>query len=352
MKINRILVLLSVFVVALFLLTSCQPPEITSAKVYFQQDNIEKAKEQLEIAKEKYPDNPEVYYLLASKVYGPQGELDKASKHLDKAAELSPEYKDKATQFKLKIWANYQNRAVKKFNDALDAIFPEVKDSLLLVAAGDFEKALEISDTSKSTYTGVVQCYYQMGDSSAVQKYANRAMNKGIFDENILTAYTATFDSPDAALAEINSILEEHPDFMQLKLQKVTFLVKQERYEDALELGQKLLEEDPDNKNLRFLLAQVHMRNGNIEQATQEYQKVLKQNPDDPAVLVRIAQAYFESENYGQAEEYSRRYISRLEENDQIQGLGIGYEILWKSLFNLGEKDEAVEMRKKAQEYR
>jgi tetratricopeptide (TPR) repeat protein len=337
MKIKRILVLFGVAILGVFLMTSCQPPELTSAKVYFQQDNLEKAKEQLEIAKDKYPDNPEVYYLLATKVYGPKGELDKANEALDKAVELDPEYKSQATQYKRKIWANYQNRAVKKFNEALDAIFPEVKDSLLKVAAGDFQKALEISDTSKSTYTGIVQCYYQLNDTAMVQKYAQNAMNKGIFDENILSAYTATFANPDEALAE---------------LQKVTFLIKQKRYDEALQIGNNLLNEDPDNKNLRFLLAQVHMRKGNVEKATEEYQKVLQQNPDDPAVLVRVAQAYFESKEYDKAEEYSRRYIARLEENDQVKGLGIGYEILWKSLFNLGEKEEALEMRKKARQYR
>jgi len=352
MKIKRILVVFSLIVLGVFLFTSCQPPELTSAKVYFQQDNLEKAQEQLEIAKEKYPDNPEVYYLLATKVYGPKGELDKANEALDKAVELDPEYKSQVNQYKRKIWANYQNRAVKKFNEGLDAIFPEVKDSLLKVAAGDFQKALEISDTSKSTYTGIVQCYYQLNDTAKVQEYAQKAMNKGIFDENILSAYTATFANPDDALAEINSILEEHPDFLQLKLQKVTFLIKQKRYDEALQLGNKLLKEDPDNKNLRFLLAQVHMREGNVKKATEEYQKVLKQNPEDPAVLIRVAQAYFESEEYDKAKEYSRKYIARLEENDQVKGLGIGYEILWKSLFNLGEKEEAMEMRKKAQEYR
>lgn len=352
MKIRNILTFIGIFVFALLLLNSCQPPELTSAKVYIQQENMEKAKEQLELAKDKYPDNPEVYYLLASKVYAPEGKLQEAQEALDKAVELDPAYKSKANNIKKQIWAKYQNRAVKKFNEAMDAIFPEVKDSLLQVAAQDFEKAVTINDTSKNTYTGIVQCYYQMDKPEKVQKYAKQAMNKGIIDENIISTYTATFENADAALAEINSILEEHPDFMQLKLQKVTFLIKKERYDEALELGNNLLEQDSDNKNLRFLLAQVHMKQGNVKKATDEYQKVLEQYPDDPAVLVRVAQAYFESEEYDQAEEYSRRYISTLEDKGEIQGLGIGYEILWKSLYNQGKQEEALEMRKKAKEYR
>lgn len=352
MKFKRSLMFFSIFVLALFFLTSCQPPELTSAKVYLQQENVEKAKEQLEKAKEKYPDNPEVYFLLASKIYGPQGDLEKASQLLDKAAELDPQYEERALQFKKRIWANYQNRAVKNYNEALDAIFPEVKDSLLKVSAKDFQKALEISDTSESTYIGIVQCYYQMNDTAAVQKYASQAMNKGMFNENLISIYTSTFSDPDAALEEINAILDEHPDFFQLKLQKVTFLIKKERHKQAQELGQKLLEEDPDNKNLRFLLAQVFMRTGEVKKATGEYQKVLDQHPDDPAVLVRIAQAYFESKEYARSEEYSRKYINKLEEEGRMDGLGIGYEILWKSLYNQGEQQEALEMRKKAQEYR
>ncbi len=47
----KIVGILVTFIALTLMLASCQSPEITSAKVYFQQDNVEKAKEQLLLAK-------------------------------------------------------------------------------------------------------------------------------------------------------------------------------------------------------------------------------------------------------------------------------------------------------------
>lgn len=173
---------LIVLFISLIFLSSCiQAPEVTSAKVYIQQDNIKLAKEQLEIAKRKYPDNAEVYYLLSTQIYGPQGQLDKAYKAIEKAVELDPNYKSKANNIKERIWAKYHNRGVTKFNSAIDETIPSMKKSLLQEAADNFKKALKIKDTSKKTYTGLIMCYQALDETDKVIKYSNEATEKGIY---------------------------------------------------------------------------------------------------------------------------------------------------------------------------
>ena len=72
MKLKTLILALSALVMFSFFLNSCQSPEVTSAKVYFQQNNLEAAEEQLLIALQKEPLNPEVPFLLATGVYIPR----------------------------------------------------------------------------------------------------------------------------------------------------------------------------------------------------------------------------------------------------------------------------------------
>jgi Flp pilus assembly protein TadD len=59
-------------------LDACDPPEITSAKVYLQQNNSQAAEEQLKLAIEKYPDNSQAYMLLGTLIYRPSKRFDEA----------------------------------------------------------------------------------------------------------------------------------------------------------------------------------------------------------------------------------------------------------------------------------
>jgi len=348
---KKVLVSSVIFLIGIIFLTSCQPPEIATAKKAIKENNPEVAERKLREAVEKYPDNPEVHYLLARNVYAPEGKLDSAQIELNKAKKLDPKYKALADKLEKRIWANYQNKAVENFNKAQEAIFPETKDSLLNVASGWFKKAIAINDTSKNTYIGAVQCFYQKGDTAKVHKYAQQAMDKGVFAEKILSAYTATFANPNKALQEIDRILAEH-DYFQLKVQKVNYLIKQKKYDQALSLCNELLEEKPKATNLKFLRAQIYMDTDKVTKATQEYHELLEENPKSTAVLIRIANAYFNEKKYDQAKKYAQQYVDLMEEKGKTQGLGIGYEILWKAMFNLGEKQKAIQIRKKAQQYK
>ena len=57
-KISFVFVLL---LACLFVLDACDPPEMTSAKVYLQQNNLQAAEEQLLQAIQKCPDSAQAY---------------------------------------------------------------------------------------------------------------------------------------------------------------------------------------------------------------------------------------------------------------------------------------------------
>ena len=349
MKNLKIVGIFVVFAALTILLTSCQSPEMTSAKVYLQQDNVEKAKEQLELAKTKEPSNPEVYYMLATAIYLPQGEPDKALEALNTAKELDPvNYEKKCNREIDRVWAQYHTAAVENFNEALEAIFDDEKDSLFTLAGDKFIKALSIKK-AKETYNGMVKCFFLNEDIDNVVKYAEDAIDEGVFDNDVVYYYTRALWQPgneDATLTKIEGILEEHPDFIELQSLYIQYLTEVERDEDAIATAESLVEAYPSNVDVRFLLAQIYAKMGRQEEAIQAYEKVLEQNPDDAAVIVRIAEAFFRSKNYEKSEYYIRKYLEVCEP----QGQYTGYDILWKSLYNQGRQEEAKEYRAKAKE--
>ncbi len=350
MSFKRVFSVLVISILFMLLLTSCQSPELTSAKVYFQQENIEKAKEQLLIAKSNEPSNPEVPWLLATKIYMPEKEWDKAREELDLCVKIDPTYKDKADNELRRVWAQFHTKAANIFNEGIQSIFPEDKDSLLTVAAAEFEKALEIKK-DKATYNGIIKCYFITNDSSMVIKHTEDAMENGIFDKDIIYYYTQVLWRPgnkENALTIIEDILAEHSDFLDLNLLYIQYLTELDRNDIAIKSCEELSNKYPSNLDIKFILAQIYVKNDRLDEATREFEKVLAENPDDNDVIIRIAEAYFKVKDYEMSEKYSRKFVEVAPEEQ----LNIGYDILWKSLYNQGKQEEAEKYRAIQKQYR
>jgi len=342
MRTKPAIYLLSVLVVSLLVMTACQSPEVTSAKVYFQQENIDAAEEQLLIALEKEPMNPEVPYLLASGVYAPRNDYDKSLEMLAKAVELDPSYKDKADQFHKKFWADTHTEGANHFNNALRAVFPAEKDSLLRLAAARFERALELKDDETVTYNGLAKCYFMLEDTAQVIAVTDAMRDKDLFDKDVFYYYGQVIWEPgkeEEALAKLTEIVSQYPDAVDVQLLRIRYLSDLERFDEALAVAQQLSTENPDNLDIVFILAQIYSKTGDLESAQYEFQKVLAANPDDIEVILRIAEAYFKSKDWVLAEEYARKAIDIDPENV------FAYDILWKSVYNQGRIEEAEEYR-------
>lgn len=349
MKNWKIQGILAVFVTLTLMLTSCQSPEVTSAKVYLQQENIEKAKEQLLLAKTKEPGNPEIPFMLATKIYLPESETDKALEELQACLKIDPvNYKEKVDKELKRVWHKFHMEAVELYNEGIESIFDEDRDSLLAIAGATFEKAIKINPDEK-TYNGMVKCFFLRNDTAKVIEHAVDAIEKGIFEKDVVYYYTKVLWKPGnegQTLAKIEELLEDYPDFIELHNLYIQYLTEVNRNEDAIAACEALVQKFPSNNDVKFILAQIYAKLGRHEEAINEYEKVLAENPDDPEVIIRIADAFFRNKNYVKSEEYVRMYLEVCDKKD----LYVGYDIIWKSLYNQGKQEEAEEFRKKAKE--
>ncbi|MBO8130324.1 MAG: tetratricopeptide repeat protein [Candidatus Marinimicrobia bacterium] len=342
LKISNIILVVVLFIGSLIFNISCQSPEVTSAKVYLQQNNPDAAEEQLLIALEREPENPEVTYLLAIGVYAQKKDWEKARYYLDETIKRDTTYRAKVDDAKKRIWNEIHNEGANYFNEALNAILDIEKDSLLEEAANRFEKALLFSGTEAPTYNGLIKCYYMLGDTDNVIKTGQKALENGIFDKDVFFYYSQALWSrgqQDIVLEQLDKALEEHPDIRELYVLKIQFLADLNRNEEALKYAKILADKYPDDLDVKFILAQLYARAGYLDEAKVEYQKILAENPEDLEVLQRIAKAYFDSKDWPMAEMYARKIVE-LEPNDPY-----GYEVLWKSIYNQGRLEEAQKYR-------
>jgi len=346
MKLRILLSTLALFLLLSFFLASCQSPEVTSAKVYFQQNNIEAAEEQLLIALGKEPMNPEVPFLLAVQVYMQRKELIEAKKYLEKVIEIDPNYTypggiSAEDQLK-RLWAEIHSQGANKFNDAIKAILPIDKDSLLTEATEKFLLALEIRDDEVSSYNALIKCYYMLNDTANLVKTSEKVVDMGLFDEDISLYYVQIlFDQgqKDKALATLDDVLTDHHESVKLQELRIQFLAQLGRLEEAREIARKLAEDYPNDVDIMYLLAQIYYKLGDFESAQYQFKKVLIESPDDIQVLQSIANSAFQAEDWIMAEDYARQMI------DLDPEFVFGYTLLWKSLYNQGKPEEAEEYR-------
>jgi tetratricopeptide (TPR) repeat protein len=343
------LIVLSVLVVAIALLYlgSCQSPELTSAKVYFQQNNIDAAEEQLLKALQNEPSNPEVPFLLAVGVYIPRKDWISARQYLLKANEINPSYINPSTRTtaieQLKqVWGEVHSEGANKFNAAIKAILPIEKDSLLKDAAKKFQLAIEIKDDEVLTYNGLIKCYTLMEDTASVIEWAEKFKERNLFDEEVFIFYAQMLwgrGEKDKAINELNNVLTKHSESLKLQELRIQFLAQSDRVDEAKEIGNKLIADNPDNIEIKYLMAQIFSIMQDYETAQYYFNQVLIENPDDIEVLTRVAETAFRAQDWISAEDYSRKIIALDPEN------AYGYTLLWKALYNQGKKDEAEKYR-------
>ena len=290
--------------------------------------------------------NPEVPFLLAINVYMVNKEWIEAKKYLEKVIAIDPAYTfidgRTAEDHMKRLWAEIHSQGASRFNEAIKAILPIEKDSLLTEASEKFKLALEIRGDEISSYSALIKCYYMLDDTTNMIRVAEEVIDKGLYDEDVILYYTQILfdqDQKEKALATLDKVLVDHYDSVKLQEIRIQFLAQMDRLDEAKEIARKLAEDYPTDVDIMYLLAQIYYKLGDYESAQYQFKKVLIESPDDIQVLQSVTTSAFQAEDWIMAEEYARRMIEL--DPEYVWG----YTLLWKSLYNQGRVEEAEEYR-------
>lgn len=238
--------------------TACQTKEVTSAKVYIQQDNWDKAIEQLEMAVQMYPSDAEAHYLLGEGMAVKQNWV-RMNEMFDKSLALSPLFEPQIKNTRDKNWVNTFNSGVAKLQK------------------NDTEGAIESFETAVLIEPERIDSYKTLG-----------------------IAYTRA-DNLEKAKENFKKVLEIEPGNKDAinGLANIHFTLKE--YDEVIALENKTLEMSPDDRDAIANLAMAYDLAGRSQEAKDTYVKALEKNPGDKDLLFNLARLYFLASDYTSA---------------------------------------------------
>lgn len=387
MQHSKLLIVFSFIIVMIFSGFQCSSTELTSAKLYIDQKNFDKALDMLQKDVEKNPKSDEGYFLMGY-VYGELGDLEKMISSFDKSLSISNKFDTDINNHKLSHWSNTFNRGVSNFQrgnatddpDSITIFYDRAinffQDAALLEpdsadnyrnlafvylsadktedAIDPLKKLIDI-DKSEDGYQYLGSVYYTLGanknidfknngnaqDSIDAVAYYNDAIvvleeGRKLYPENkdILVAISESYvgaNKIDVAMDAFKASVEQDPNNENFRYNYGVLLLNANRFEEAEEQFTKALEIDPNYENAIYNLGVTYVKWGTMMNEEAEEQGVI-------------------SEDYKEKYKLALPYLEKVVELDATNGQM--WEILGKVYSVLGMQEKAANAFDKADQYR
>ena len=162
MKNSKLILLGMLLMGIMFLGFQCSSTELTSAKLYIQQKNWDKAIETLNTEVTKNPKSDEGYFLLGT-VYSEQDNVDKMIESFDKSLAISNKFEKNIGEYKAFQWANNFNRGVSLFQRGNKVTDEDSSKMYFDMAINAYNKAIMLEPDSAETYRNLAFVYLTTG---------------------------------------------------------------------------------------------------------------------------------------------------------------------------------------------
>jgi len=378
MRKTNYLIVFALFTALMLSGFQCASTELTSAKLYMQQNNFDKAKNTLLKEVAKNPASDEGWYLLGT-VYGELGKFDSLVTAFDQSLAVSNKFESEINQSKIYYWANSFNSGVSYFQRGNKSTDEDSSKIYYDKSIDVFKTASMLEPDSADTYKNLAFVYMSSGRNkeaiAPLKKlvqlnneldgykylgeiyYSLGTVSKSAYsmDGNVQDSIDANKYFSDAA-----NILEEgtksYPgDADLLKTLSATY-IEIGKSDVALSTFKALVDKEPDNKIYRYNYGVVLLSNLEFEKAEQEFLKALELDPDYMNAVYNLAVTYVkwgtemnkESEaNEKYSEEYKKKYETALPYLEKIttsdKSDAAIWELLGKVYSVLGMQDKALD---------
>jgi tetratricopeptide (TPR) repeat protein len=274
----------------------CGSTELTSAKLYIQQKQYQKAEESLLREVQKNPKNEEAWYLLG------QVRLDgrrylAMNEAFAKALEAGSTYKTRIDTIRTMVWGTLYNQGVTAYNKGKDsaqyydkasddfkiaiAMLPDTASTyyvaaLPYVAKKDYDSAVTMLETclkknpkNSDAARLLGQVYYQLAaakkeakdDAGAMAEYGKAvaayeaAHNADPGNVDIIIGLVEAYErvnKSDKALALTRDAVATDPNNAMFHYAYGVFLLKQDKFDESIQQFKKTLEIDPSNADATY----------------------------------------------------------------------------------------------------
>lgn len=365
----------------------CGSTEITSARLYIQQKNWDKALEVLNKEVEKNPKSDEGYFLMGH-VYGELGDIDKMIDSYDKSLSISNKFAKEISESKTFYWASSFNKGVNLFQRGNKTADPDSSKLFYDKSIMRYKEAINLQPDSSETYRNLAFVYLTSGMNEEsiepLQKlieleksedgyqylgeiYYTLGANKMIDFNN----HKKSQDSIDALNYYNNAIdvLEEgkelYPDNSEMLVTLTNSYIGADRGQEAMDKLKEGVEQEPDNKYYRYNYGVYLLEEEKFVEAEEQFQKALEIDPQYENAIYNLAVTYVKwgtdmnkkaeeegviSEDYKEKYEKALPYLEQVVEQDPENGQI--WELLGKVYSVLGMQDDATNAFNKADQLR
>jgi len=334
---------------------ACSSEEYTSAKLYLQQQDWEKAEEFLIKAMAVEPDNPEIPFRLGHDIYARRGDWEKMDEVFKKAMAIDPErpilqgqpVKEYVELSRKQHWTDVYNQGVNYFNKSREMTGDE-RLAMLQKAIDAFLKATIIKSDESQAYALLATCYYQIGEKQKSGEMIEQAVKRN--PEDAAINYTAgqiflQLDDLDRAFPYFLKAVELDPHNAKAIRSLAQAYYDMGNTEESIRTYETAIREETNLRtraDLYFNLGILYDKVGNFEMAEENFLNALDLNPEDQEAILGMAQTFEKSEKWRKAEKFYKELISLDPENP------VYYRGMARVQMKQGNPDEAQRYFRKA----
>lgn len=388
MQIKKLFPVLILFIGFVFSGYQCSSTELTSAKLYIQQKNYDKAIESLQKEVQKNPQSDEGYYLLGVVL----GEKERYSEMMDsynKSLAISKKFSENISASKKYFWANLFNKGVGYYQRGSKT---EDKDSVKLFYAKSveaFNSAIEIEPDSADTYKNLAFVYMSAQEyDKAVSPLEKLIEKEGAIDgykflseifyvkgieyknkydnEKVLSDSLEAMKYFDKSIKVAEEGRKKYPDDSEILLTLSNAYIGANKIEVAIDAFRTGVEKEPNNQYYRYNYGVLLLGKNDFAGAEEQFKKALEIDPDYYNASYNLAVTYVKwgaminkmadekgdlnnkeyKEKYQKALPYLEKIVQNKKEDVAM------WELLGKVYSVLGMQNDALEAFKKADELR
>jgi tetratricopeptide (TPR) repeat protein len=385
MKNSKLLVSGMLFLGIMFLGFQCASTELTSAKLYIQQKNWDKAIETLNTEVTKNPKSDEGYFLLGT-VYSELDNVDKMLESFDKSLAISNKFEKNIGEYKAFQWASNFNRGVSLFQRGNKVTDKDSSKMFFDMAIDAYNKAAILEPDSGETYRNLAFVYLTTGKTEesveplkklveleqaeegyqylgevyytlGLNKMSDFKMGKNVQDSVKSMEY---YNNSIAVLEEGTTKFPENAEMIGTKF---SAYIGANKMENALTSAEALVEKDPNSKFNRYNYGVVLLNTDKYSEAETQLLEALKIDPEYENATYNLGVTYVkwgtamnkEAEQQGKiTEDYKKKYEAALPYLEKVvekdpSNVAI-WELLGKVYSVLGMTEDANNAFKKADE--
>jgi tetratricopeptide (TPR) repeat protein len=250
------------------------------AEIYRQMKQLDKAEQNILLAKQRSPNNLEVIYYEAT-IYEDQGRIDDSIRVLSEAVTAVKTESEFAPSRRRTLAILYQQ---------LGQLYREASN--YTAAVNTFEEMLRLgTEEDRRARILIVDTYRDARDMPKALEAAHKAVEAYPKDRSIRIAQALLLGEnaqADQAVAQLRALLDGSPADFEVQLDVAQVYEESKRWTDAeaaIHAAEKLQPDSQGKEMTGFLMGAIFERQKKFDQAETEFRKVLDSNPRNSSTL-------------------------------------------------------------------